>query len=60
VKVNKKGEVLNENNEAIKGLYACGEMVGGVFFYGYPGGSGLTSGTVFGRYAGANAALNNV
>jgi tricarballylate dehydrogenase len=57
VKVNKKGEVLDENNEAIKGLYACGEMVGGVFFYGYPGGSGLTSGTVFGRYAGENAAF---
>lgn len=56
VKVNKKGEVLNQNNQAIEGLFACGEMVGGVFFYGYPGGSGLTSGTVFGRYAGASAA----
>lgn len=59
VKVNKKGEVLNDNNEPIAGLYACGEMVGGVFFYGYPGGSGLTSGTVFGRYAGKNAAKFN-
>jgi tricarballylate dehydrogenase len=56
VKVNKKGEVLNDNDERIEGLYACGEMVGGVFFHGYPGGSGLTSGTVFGRYAGASAA----
>ena len=55
-KVNKKGEVLNQNNEPIAGLFACGEMVGGVFFYGYPGGSGLTSGTIFGRYAGASAA----
>ncbi len=56
VKVNKKGEVLNEKDEPIAGLFACGEMVGGVFFYGYPGGSGLTSGTVFGRYAGQSAA----
>jgi tricarballylate dehydrogenase len=56
VKVNKKGEVLNEKEEPIAGLFACGEMVGGVFFYGYPGGSGLTSGTIFGRYAGQSAA----
>jgi len=32
-------------------------MVGGVFFGGYPGGSGLTSGTVFGRKAGLGAAI---
>ncbi len=56
VKVNKKGQVLDQNDVPIAGLFACGEMVGGVFFYGYPGGSGLTSGTVFGRYAGQAAA----
>jgi tricarballylate dehydrogenase len=56
VKVNLKGEVLNEKGDHIEGLYACGEMVGGVFFYGYPGGSGLTSGAVFGRAAGYAAA----
>jgi tricarballylate dehydrogenase len=56
VKVNKSAEVLDENNEKIQGLFACGEMVGGVFFYGYPGGSGLTSGAVFGRSAGYSAA----
>ncbi len=56
VKVNKKGEVLNKSGKPVAGLFACGEMVGGVFFYGYPGGSGLTSGTIFGRYAGASAA----
>ena len=39
----------------IKGLFACGELVGGVFFNGYPGGSGLTSGAVFGRMAGYGA-----
>lgn len=57
VKVNKKGEVLDTEGSPIAGLFACGEMVGGVFFHGYPGGSGLTSGTVFGRYAGETAAL---
>lgn len=54
--VNKKGEVLSSENAPIAGLFACGELVGGVFFHGYPGGSGLTSGTIFGRYAGQSAA----
>ena len=55
VRTSKNAEVLNENGEPIKGLYACGEMVGGVFFHGYPGGSGLTSGALFGREAGYSA-----
>ena len=56
VKVNKSAQVLRENDEPIAGLFACGEMVGGVFFHGYPGGSGLTSGAIFGRSAGHSAA----
>lgn len=56
LKVSSEGAVLHEDDHAIPGLYACGEMVGGVFFEGYPGGSGLTSGAVFGRLAGAHAA----
>ena len=52
----KTGAVLRDNNTEIEGLYACGELVGGVFYYGYPGGSGLTSGAVFGRIAGYGAA----
>ena len=56
LKVNGNGEVLNKAESPITGLYACGEMIGGVFFGGYPGGSGLTSGTVFGRQAGVGAA----
>jgi tricarballylate dehydrogenase len=31
-------------------------MVGGVFYFNYPLGSGLVSGTVFGRIAGTAAA----
>ncbi len=37
-------------------LFACGEMVGGLFHGNYPAGSGLMSGAVFGRLAGAHAA----
>lgn len=40
----------------IPGLFAAGEMVGGIFYFNYPGGSGLTSGAVFGRIAGSGAA----
>jgi len=49
-------EVLNDSDAAIPGLFACGELVGDVFFEGYPGGSGLTSGAVFGKRAGESAA----
>jgi tricarballylate dehydrogenase len=48
--------VLDESGAPIEGLYAAGEIVGGLFAGNYPGGSGLTAGTVFGRRAGANAA----
>jgi tricarballylate dehydrogenase len=30
-------------------------MVGGLFYYNYPGGTGLTSGAVFGKLAGDSA-----
>ena len=40
----------------IPGLFCAGEMVGGLFYDNYPGGSGLTSGAVFGRKAGQSAA----
>ncbi|MEO0635308.1 MAG: FAD-dependent tricarballylate dehydrogenase TcuA [Pseudomonadota bacterium] len=56
LKVDQAGSVLREDGSAISGLHACGELVGGVFFAGYPGGSGLTSGAVFGRRAGIGAA----
>ena len=52
LKVDKNGSVLDIKDDPIKGLFACGELVGGVFFNGYPGGAGLTSGAVFGRIAG--------
>ncbi|MEO0859717.1 MAG: FAD-dependent tricarballylate dehydrogenase TcuA [Pseudomonadota bacterium] len=59
LKVSETGAVLDKADAPIKGLYAAGEMVGGVFFEGYPGGSGLTSGAVFGRLAGRGAAQSS-
>ena len=58
VKISERAAVLDQSGNAIPGLFACGEMVGGVFQGGYPGGSGLTSGAVFGRLAGIGAVGN--
>ena len=57
VKITNEGEVMNTGLERIPGLFAAGEMVGGIFYFNYPGASGLTSGAVFGRLAGRSAAL---
>jgi tricarballylate dehydrogenase len=56
VKINDRAQVIATNWEPIAGLFACGEMIGGLFHDNYPGGSGLMSGAVFGRIAGASAA----
>lgn len=54
--VNTDGEVLNKEQTPIPGLFAAGEMVGGIFYKNYPGGSGLMSGAVYGKVAGSQAA----
>ena len=56
LRINEEGEVLDTDHKPIRGLFAAGELVGGLFYFNYPGGSGLTSGSVFGRLAGASAA----
>jgi tricarballylate dehydrogenase len=56
VKVSDHAQVVATDWDPIPGLFACGEMVGGLFHNNYPGGSGLMSGAVFGRIAGRNAA----
>lgn len=48
--------VLSGDGTPIPGLFACGELVGGLFYFNYPGGTGLTSGSVFGRIAGRESA----
>jgi tricarballylate dehydrogenase len=49
------GRVLDTDGAPIPGLFVCGEMLGGLFSGNYPGGTGLTSGAVFGRRAGSRA-----
>jgi tricarballylate dehydrogenase len=53
-------QVLNNGMEPIPGLYAAGELVGGIFYYNYPSGTGLMSGAVFGKIAGEAAARASV
>ncbi|MDP6706394.1 MAG: FAD-binding protein [Alphaproteobacteria bacterium] len=58
VRVDEAARVLDTAHEPIAGLFAYGEMVGGLFHHNYPGGAGLVSGAVFGRIAGTSAAGN--
>ena len=48
-------QVIDTDQLPIPGLYAAGELVGGIFYFNYPGGTGLMAGSVFGRLAGAAA-----
>ena len=57
LKINKQAEVQNILYQSIPGLYAAGELVGGLFYFNYPGGTGLMAGSVFGKIAGENAAV---
>ncbi|MEA3154030.1 MAG: tricarballylate dehydrogenase [Betaproteobacteria bacterium] len=56
LKVNKEAQVISTGWKPMEGLYCAGEMVGGLFHYNYPLGTGLMSGAVFGRIAGRSAA----
>jgi tricarballylate dehydrogenase len=59
LKVNENAQVIGTDWRPIKGLYCCGEMIGGLFYDNYPAGTGLVSGATFGRIAGRNAATAN-
>lgn len=56
LRIDTGARVLNTDYQPIPGLYAAGELVGGLFYFNYPGGTGLMSGAVFGKIAGENAA----
>ena len=56
LRIDDSGQVLDSDLVPIPGLYAAGELVGGLFYFNYPGGSGLIAGAVFGRLAGNSAA----
>jgi len=55
LRVDNQAHVLDMEQAPIAGLYAAGELVGGLFYFNYPGGTGLTSGAVFGRIAGVSS-----
>ena len=58
LRVDTSGRVLDEDLEPLPGLHAAGELVGGLFYFNYPGGAGLTAGAVLGRIAGTTAAAH--
>ena len=55
LRITTDAQVLDTDGAPIPGLYAAGELVGGLFYFNYPGGTGLMSGAVFGRIAGHSA-----
>ena len=55
LRIDDSGQVLDLDLAPIDGLFAAGELVGGLFYGNYPGGTGLMAGAVFGRLAGRSA-----
>jgi tricarballylate dehydrogenase len=55
LRIDGEARVIDTEGAPIPGLYAAGELVGGLFYFNYPGGTGLMSGAVFGRIAGSSA-----
>jgi tricarballylate dehydrogenase len=56
LRITESAQVVDLEQHPIPGLFACGELIGGLFYSNYPGGSGLMAGAVFGRLAGRSAA----
>ena len=59
LKIDTDARVIDTQGYPIPGLFAAGELVGGLFYENYPGGSGLTAGAVFGRLAGSRAGVHS-
>ena len=56
LKIDTSCQVQDTSGMPIGGLFAAGELTGGLFYNNYPGGSGLMAGAVFGKIAGSKAA----
>jgi fumarate reductase flavoprotein subunit len=56
LKFNTQGQVINTNGQPIKGLYAAGEVTGGVHGANRLGGNSISQTITFGRIAGVSAA----
>ena len=61
VRINEKAEIINESKKGIKGLYAAGQIIGGVHGVMAMQGNILTQSTVFGKLAAKSAVdyINN-
>ena len=55
LKIDTSARIMDTDGVPIPGLFAAGELVGGIFYFNYPGGTGLMNGAVFGRIAGISA-----
>jgi len=55
LKIDSSARVMDTDGQIIPGLFAAGELVGGLFYFNYPGGTGLMNGAVFGKIAGTTA-----
>ncbi|MGJ7043723.1 tricarballylate dehydrogenase [Shinella sp. BE166] len=56
LKINTEAQVLDIEDQPLSGVFAAGELVGGLYYFNYPGSTGLMAGAVFGRIAGRSAA----
>ncbi len=57
LKIDEATHVLDIADQPLPGLFAAGELVGGLYYFNYPGSTGLMAGAVFGRIAGREAGL---
>lgn len=57
VKTDVNAQPLNSEELSMSGLWAIGEMQGGIFYHNYPLGANLTKGAVFAQIAGKLAGL---
>src|SRR3954468_10654667 len=56
LKISNDAEVEDVTGRVIPGLFAAGEIVGGLYYHNYASGTGLMAGSVFGRIAGKSVA----
>lgn len=59
LKIDLNGRVLNTEDKPIPGLYATGDLIGGLFYNNYPGGTGIARNLVLGKIIGRNAAMES-
>ena len=57
LKINTSAEVEDTSGVPIPGLFAAGEIAGGLYYHNYGSGTGLIAGVTFGRIAGDGAAI---